>query len=133
MSDRKQEIIALERKFWDSMKDKDADTAAAMIADPSMVVGPMGSMTMNPEIYAKMTNEGQWTLERFDMTDIDVVFPNENTAVIGYKVRQQGEMKDKPMDMTCADSTVWVRDGSDWKCALHTETILEQAKEPEPA
>ncbi|HYD25756.1 MAG TPA: hypothetical protein VEB68_13270 [Croceibacterium sp.] len=33
-------------------------------------------------------------------------------------------MRDGPMDLTCADSTTWVR-GREWKCALHTETILE--------
>jgi hypothetical protein len=31
------------------------------------------------------------------------------------------------MDLECADSTAWVRDGRAWKCALHTQTILEQA------
>lgn len=133
MTDRKQEIIDLEHRFWDSMKAKDADTAAAMIADPSIVVGPMGTMTMNPEIYARMTREGQWTLSSYTMDDVDVVFPNDDTAVIGYKVRQQGDMKGQPMDLHCADSTVWVRDGDDWKCALHTETILDTAKQPEPA
>jgi hypothetical protein len=36
-------------------------------------------------------------------------------------------MKGQEMDLTCADSTAWVRDGHKWKCALHTETILENA------
>ena len=30
------------------------------------------------------------------------------------------------MDMTCADSSTWVRQGEAWKCVLHTETILKQ-------
>jgi peptide deformylase len=42
---------------------------------------------------------------------------------IGLAAVQVGE----PMDMECADSTAWVKDGRAWKCALHTETILEQA------
>ena len=29
--------------------------------------------------------------------------------------------------MTCADSSTWVRDGGEWKCALHTEAILEKS------
>jgi hypothetical protein len=36
-------------------------------------------------------------------------------------------MKGEPMDLQCADSTAWVKDGREWKCALHTETILEVA------
>jgi hypothetical protein len=33
-------------------------------------------------------------------------------------------MKGAPMDLRCADSSTWVRDGAAWKCALHTETVL---------
>ena len=51
----------------------------------------------------------------------------EDTAIIAYKVHQTGTMKDQPMDLNCADSTTWVRDNGEWKCALHTETILENA------
>ena len=131
----KQQIIDLETRFWQSMKDKDPETAQAMIADPGLVVGPMGTLRMDPAKYAEMTEEGQWTLNSFKMDDVDVIFPNEQTAIVAYKVHQTGDMKGRPMDLKCADSTVWVRDGGDWKVALHTETILEDAKvrQPEPA
>ena len=133
MSGEKNRILELEEKFWDSMVAKDAETAAGMIADPSMVVGPMGTMKMDPLTYQRMTKQGDWTLKSYELDDVDVVFPNDSTAVIGYKVHQKGEMKGKPMDLRCADSTVWVRDGRDWKIALHSETILEDAKQPELA
>lgn len=57
----------------------------------------------------------------------DVIMPTDEVAVIAYKVHQTGDMKSKPMDMKCADSTTWVRDGQSWKCALHTETMLQSA------
>ena len=131
----KQQFIDLETRFWQSMKDKDPETAKTMIADPGLVVGPMGTIRMNPAKYAEMTEEGQWTLKSFEMENIDVVLPNEDTAIVAYKVHQKGDMKGQPMDLKCADSTVWVRQGSDWKVALHTETILQDtnAKQPEPA
>ena len=71
--------------------------------------------------------DGQWTLDSFEFSDLKVIFPAEDTAVVAYKVHQTGEMKGQPMDMECADSTAWVKDGRAWKCALHTETILETA------
>ena len=58
-----------------------------------------------------------------------MIFPAEDTAIIAYEVHQTGTMKDKPMDLRCADSTTWVRDGREWKCALHTATILENVLE----
>jgi len=133
MTNDKQQIIDLETRFWQSMKDKDPTAAKAMIADEGLVAGRMGTMRIDPAKYAKMTEEGQWTLKSFDLKDVDVVFPNKDTAIIAYKVHQTGDHKGQPRDMTCADSTVWVRSGDSWKSALHTETILEDAKQPEPA
>lgn len=133
MRDNKQQIIDLETRFWQSMKDKDVSSAQAMIAEESLVTGPMGTMRVTPEKYAQLTREGDWTLNEFKMSDVDVVFPSDDVAVIAYKVHQTGVLKGKTMDMNCADSTTWVRDGSDWKVVLHTETILETQRQPEPA
>jgi len=117
-------IERLEKDFWQSMVEKDADKAATMIADPSLVTGPSGTMRMDPKLYKKLTEEGDWTLERFEFSDVEVIFPNEDTGIIAYKVHQTGSMKGKKMDLNCADSSTWVREDGEWKCALHTETIL---------
>ena len=121
------EIIALETAFWQTMVDKDATKAASMIADQGLVTGPMGTIKIDPAAYEKMTREGQWSLESFTFSDIAVVTPSEDLAVIAYKVRQTGAMKGEPMDMTCADSSTWVKSDGAWKCVLHTETILKDA------
>ena len=135
MTGNKQQIIDLETRFWQSMKDKDVDTAKSLIAQEGLVTGPMGTMTINPEKYAQMTRDGQWTLENFEMKKVEVVQPTPDSAIIAYEVHQTGDMKGQPMDLRCADSSVWVKEGSDWKCALHTETILDDAsaRQPEPA
>ena len=117
-------IERLETEFWQSMVDKDADKAMTMIADDSLVVGPEGAMRIGPEEYKRMTEEGQWELDRFELSDVNVVFPNEDTGIIAYKVHQTGTMRGQEMDLNCADSSTWVRDGDEWKCALHTETII---------
>jgi hypothetical protein len=98
-----------------------------MIADECLITGPMGTMRSDPDDYKRMTEQGDWELEDFELSDVQVIFPVEDTAIIAYKVHQTGTMKDQPMDLNCADSTTWVREGAEWKCALHTETILENA------
>ena len=135
MTGNKQQIIDLETRFWQSMKDKDVATAKSLIAQEGLVPGPMGTMTLNPEKYAQITRDGQWTLENFEMKNVEVVQPTPDSAIIAYEVHQTGDMKGQKMDLRCADSSVWVKEGSDWKCALHTETILEDAsaRQPEPA
>ena len=137
MTTGKQKIIDLETRFWTSIKDRDIATGQSMVADDCLVAGPEGTMRIDPEKFGQQSREAQWRLDDFEFRDADVIQPSEDVAVITYKVRQTGEFKGKPMDLTCADSSVWVRDGESWKCALHTETILEdataKARQPEPA
>ena len=64
MSANKQQILDLEMRFWQSMKEKDVPTAQAMIAEESLVTGPMGTMRVTPEKYAQLTRDGDWRLDR---------------------------------------------------------------------
>ena len=127
MQHETQTIVDLETRFWQSMVDKNAKVAKAMIADQCLVTGPNGTMKINPDKYEEMTRDGKWTLDKFKLSDVDIVFPTEDVAVIAYKVHETGTLDRKPMDMTCVDASTWVRDGKEWKCTLHTETILEDA------
>ena len=116
-------IERLETEFWQSMVDKDADKAVTMIADECLITGPQGTMRSDPADYKRMTEQGEWELDQFEFSDVQVIFPQEDTAIIAYNVHQTGSMKGQEMDLNCADSSTWVRDGDEWKCALHTETI----------
>ena len=73
MADRNSTILDLEDRFWQSMVDKDTKAAQAMIADECLIAGPMGSMKIDPAKYAKMTEEGQWSLESFELSDTEVI------------------------------------------------------------
>jgi hypothetical protein len=126
MNDSTDTIVKLEKTFWQSMVDNEPDKAMSMIADESLVVGPAGAMRLDPQQYKKLAEQGEWELDEFEFSDVNVVFPKDDTAVIAYKVHQTGSMKGEKMDLNCVDSSTWIRDGDAWKCALHTETILGQ-------
>ena len=123
-------ITKLETRFWQSMVDKDPAAAKTMIAEECLVIGTMGTMKIDPEKYAQMTSKGQWTLESFEFSDLAVVFPSDDVALVAYEVHQKGAMKGNALDMRCADSTTWVRQNGEWKCAMHTETMLSEPPKP---
>jgi hypothetical protein len=125
MAQHSRTILDLETRFWQSMVDKDAKTAKAMIADECLITGARGAMKLDPGKYEAMAEDGQWRLDSFEFSDAEVIFPSDDVAVVAYKVRQKGEMQGKAMDMQCADSSTWVRKDDAWKCALHTETVLQ--------
>ena len=92
-----------------------------------MVIGAQGVSAISRDEFAKMMEGSDWTLDSYKLSNVEVLFPTDDTAVIGYKVKQKGKMGGKPYDMEYADSSTWVRDGKDWLCALHTETLMEKA------
>jgi hypothetical protein len=125
MSPQAHAIPTLETRFWQSMIDKDADTAKTMIANECLVAGPNGTMRIDPEKYGEMARKGDWSLKSFDFDKIEVVFPADDVAVIGYTVHQTGDMKGEKMDLRCADTSTWVLQDGAWKCSAHTEAILD--------
>jgi len=125
MSDHdRDDIIALENRFWQSMVDKDVDGAAAMLAPTCIVTGAQGVSTIDRKTFSNMMRDGQWELRAFSIEDTQVVFPDETVAVIGYKVHEHLQLDGQPLDLDAADTSTWVRQDGAWLCAAHTEAIL---------
>lgn len=125
----KETITTLEKKFWDCMVSNDVQTASYMVAKTSIVIGPSGIEQITRGDFAKMMEGSDWTLESYKISDTHVIFPAEGTAVIGYTAKQKGTMGGKPYEMEAAYSSTWVREGKQWLCALHTETVPAETKQ----
>jgi hypothetical protein len=119
-------IIELERKFWQSLVDKDADAAVAMLDDKSVVTGAQGLALLSHDDYRGMAKQGHslWSLRSFKLDDVKVTFPTEDVAVIAYKVTEEMEVEGEPLTLRAADATTWVRKGGKWLATLHTESLL---------
>ena len=119
-----QEIVELERKYWEALRNKDLATARRLTDDPSIVTGPQGIASLNPAQFAQMFKSDQWTLNDFQLEDIEARAITDDVAVIGYKVTEQMTVEGKPVTLKAADASTWVRRDGRWVCALHTESIL---------
>lgn len=118
-------IIDLETKFWQSMVDEDTDAALELLCEPSLMVSSKGALRFGHEDYRRMAEKGDMKVQSYQLSDMQVVFPNDDTAVVTYHSRhtttQRGKT-DGEMTQEMNDSSTWVRDGSGWKCVMHTET-----------
>lgn len=125
MSSSNQSLIDLETKFWQAMVDEDADTAVGLLTEPALMVSQHGAMQFDHAGYRKMADQGPRIVTGFAFDNMQVVFPNDSTAVLTYHVKQQVASRDKRDDgvwQEMNDSSTWVKAGNDWKCVLHTET-----------
>ena len=119
------EIIALEKSYWDAMKRKDGDRTAALSGETSLVTGMNGVMTVAKDKMGAMTEQGDWTLESYVFDDIEVAVPTPDVAIIAYTVTQQVTMKGKPQKLRAADSSTWIRGEDGWECHAHSEAYLK--------
>ncbi|MET0546351.1 MAG: nuclear transport factor 2 family protein [Caulobacterales bacterium] len=120
----KDEIINLEKSYWDAMKKKDGGKTAELSAKTSLVTGAQGMMTIAKEKMGKMTESGDWTLESYKFDDIEVVTPLPDVAIIAYTVHQKCKINGKSQDIHAADSSTWIRGAAGWECHAHSESLL---------
>jgi len=117
-------LVELEKRFWQAIVDQDSNAAIEMLAEPSMMVNSHGAMKFDHDSYRQMAEKGPMVLESFELSEMNVTFPNESTAVLTYHVKQKtaprGDGKSELQEMN--DTSTWIRSGDRWQCVLHTET-----------
>lgn len=119
-------LIELETRFWNSMVENDTDAALALLDQPALMVSAHGAMKFDHDSYRKMAEQGAMVLKSYDLSDVKVMFPTDDLAVLTYKVRQTTAMRkdQKESTQTMADSSTWVKKDGAWKCVMHTETAV---------
>jgi hypothetical protein len=130
MSTPSQTLIDLEHKFWQSMVDQDTDTSLQLLSEPALMVSSHGAMKFDHAGYRKMAELGSMVVTSFELSNIDVVFANDSTAVLTYSVKQAVSPRDggesTAQEMT--DSSTWIQAGKTWKCVMHTESEMDAAQ-----
>lgn len=122
MQDASRDIETLERAFWKSLVDRDADAATAMLAPQALMVSSHGAMQFDPPQYAKMLQDPKHGLLDYKLSDMEVMFPSQDVAIATYKANQTMAMDGKEITQDVVDSSTWVRLGGTWKCVAHTES-----------
>ena len=117
-------LIDLERKFWQSLVDQDTDAALDMLCEPALMVSAHGAMKFDHAGYRRMAEDSGYAVQSYELSNMDVVFPNDETAVVTYRAKQKvspnGDGHTTELDMN--DSSTWIKTRDGWKCAVHTES-----------
>lgn len=125
-------LVDLENKFWQSMVDQKTDLTLTMLSEPALMVSTHGAIKFDHAGYRQMAEHGTMVVQSFELSDVDVVFPTDTTAILTYRVKQVVASRDKgertEQDMN--DSSTWVHDGQRWLCVMHTETPVASASTP---
>jgi uncharacterized protein (TIGR02246 family) len=118
-----QELIELEKRYWQAIKDRDAEAAARLSDDPCIVTGPQGVGRIDRKTLGAMVKSPSWALREFDVRDVQVRMLRSDVAIVAYRVHEELTVDGKPVTIDAADSSTWVRRDGRWVCAMHTESI----------
>jgi hypothetical protein len=119
------DLLELERRYWQALKDKDVDGALELTDEPCFVTGAQGVGRVDKKAYAAMMENATWTLEDFAIgDDVQVRMLNDDAAILAYTVREQLQVDGAPVSLDAADASTWIRRGERWLCAMHSESIL---------
>lgn len=124
----KQEILNLEKQYWQAMVDNDFDSMMALTDLPCIVAGPMGSHAFSKDEFKKLYETGESKVKtfEFDESSVDVRHLSPETAIIAYKITSTFEYKGEEKTIEAADTSTWVKRDGRWMCAMHTETEIQK-------
>jgi hypothetical protein len=118
------EILGLERRYWQAMREKDVRTALALTEFPCLIAGASGVRSVDQATYEKMMTGRSWQVHSVEIEDgAQVRQLTDDVAVIVYGVREEITDQGKRSKLHAFDSSVWVRRGDGWRCAMHSESI----------
>jgi hypothetical protein len=118
------ELVDLEKQYWQAIKDRNADEAMRLTDDSCIITGAQGIGRVRKEALAGTMKTAPYTLEDFDMNDVEVRLLGDDVAIVAYKVHERLTVEGKSVLLDAADSSTWVRRNGEWRCALHSESII---------
>lgn len=117
-----QTITDMEKKVADIIKKGDWEAFESHIGEEFLSVYSFGISNREQELES-MTN---LKMDTYEMSDMKVIQPAENVAIIAYKVNSSGSYMDEPFSGTYFATTTYVKKDGQWKGVMHTEVEAEE-------
>src|SRR6185369_12454960 len=84
------ELMELEKRYWQAIKDKDADAAMRLTDTQCIVAGAQGVSSIDSKSLAAMMQRASYTLDDFELKDdAQVRMLGEDVAILAYKVHEE--------------------------------------------
>jgi uncharacterized protein (TIGR02246 family) len=117
------ELLNLEKKYWQAIKDKNVDAALSLTDVPCLVAGASGAALIGRESFVKMMKDARYTLNGFELKKAEVKLLGDDVAGLVYEVHEELTVDGRKVSLDASDSSVWVRRDGRWLCALHSESL----------
>jgi ketosteroid isomerase-like protein len=117
------DLMSLENRYWQAVKDRDVEGAMRLTADPCIVAGAQGVARVDLKDFAGIMDKSKYTLHDFELSEPKVEQLGDDVAILAYRVHEELTVDGKRMSIDCSDASAWIRRDGHWLCALHTESL----------
>jgi Domain of unknown function (DUF4440) len=123
-----QELVKLEKQFWQAMQDRDVEAAVRLTDFPCIVTGPHGIGRVDEKAFRGMMASPPYELKQFIVKGgMQTRMLSDDVGIVAYEIHEKLIVDGKPVELDASDSSTWVRRNGRWLCALHTESIAGDA------
>lgn len=119
------EIIILEKKYWDAMANHDFETVKELTFFPCITAGKQGVRSIDEDTFAQMFEQAKnIEMKVIDISNEQVTIISDDYVVLGYNIILEHMAEGQTRQSRCVCTSAWVRVNGNWQCPLHTETEL---------
>lgn len=121
------EIIILEKRYWDAMANHDFETVKELTFFPCIVAGKHGVRNIDEDTFAEMFERSKNDIiGAVEISNEQVSIVSEDYVVLGYNITLEHTTDGQTRKLDCVCTSAWVRIDGSWQCPLHTETEIKR-------
>jgi hypothetical protein len=120
-----QELLTLERDYWEAVKDRDARTVGRLTAEDCTIAGARGVSAVDAREMGKLIEAATHRIidYRIDPKTTRITHLSDDVVAIAYGIHEELEVDGKPVRLDAFDVSIWKKSATGWSCVLHTESI----------
>jgi ketosteroid isomerase-like protein len=123
----KEALASLEKQAFEAWKNKDGKFFDGFLASNFMMMDDNGQH-FDKAAAVKAIGENPCEVKSYSMSDEQVTPVSADVAVITMKITADGTCGGKPMPNPVTSSSVYIKQGSDWKAVFHSEVPIVDPK-----
>ena len=125
----KEAIVSREKAAWQAFKDKKADDFKKLLSPQLVCVYADGIHNLQQEVDGMSKTD----MKSFDLSDFNVLFPDNDTAIITYKAKIDATSEGKDVSGNYNVGSVWHMANGQWVGIFHTDSKVAPSPSTSPA
>jgi hypothetical protein len=115
-------LISNEKRTWELYKNKDVKGLAELTAEDYYDIYPAGEVVDKKRYLADVL---ETEVRDYALSDFKVIMLNEAAAIVVYRAKVHGAVKEREIRSEVAVTSGWARRGGKWLNVFYRENALE--------